>query len=118
MKKKTSLRLIVIVYAGIMAASTLLVPVKAYIGSGTAEDPDGHREQGYYPIWELGKHAQALENTGKKKVDKTVENTGKKTVMIISLNLFAWIMQYLFVTLLFSFYYYRTYRYYKEIENF
>ena len=108
MKKKNSLRLIVIVYTGIMAASTLFVPVKAYIGSSAGEDPDGYTEQGYYPIWELGKKVQASENTG----------TVTRTVMNISLNLFAWMMQYLFVTLLFSFYYYRTFRYYKEIENF
>ena len=115
MKKKTSLNLIVFVYAGLMVASTLFVPVKAYIGSAGGDDPDAYTELGYYPIWNLAQNDADKNDTDQN--NGTNQTPVKTTRVVISLNVSTWIVQNTFITLFLGCFYYRTYRYYKEIEN-
>jgi hypothetical protein len=103
-KKKIILTLIVCAYIIIISGATLFVPVKATVHKGDTDDPDADamEEMGYYPIWEvLGKNATAVQ-----------KDSGLRVTII--LNTTAWIIQYVFLTLLFVSMLYQTHRYFKR----
>ena len=67
-------------YIGVMLFTSLYVPVKASI---RVEENDTYTEYGYYPVWRI--REAAAENPG----------------MSISINVTAWVIQYVFITLVF-----------------
>ncbi len=78
-------------YIAAMVFTSLYVPVKASVRlEGEAEDT--YTEYGYYPVWEI-REAKA-------------ENPG----MEVSINITAWVIQYLFITLVFIFLFLRARR--------
>lgn len=79
-KKKVALLITIGMYIAVIVFTSLYVPVKASI---LVEEEDTYVEYGYYPVWKIREAA--------------VENPG----LDISINKTAWIMQYVFITLVF-----------------
>lgn len=79
-KKKVSLMITIGMYIGVMVFTSLYVPVKASI---RVEKNDTYMEYGYYPVWRI--REAAAENPG----------------MSVSINVTAWAVQYMFITLVF-----------------
>lgn len=94
--KKNLLRLITGLYITVMVFTTFYVPVKASL---KISEDETFTEYGYYLIWEV------------------LREHGAKTKIKISLNLIAWILQYMFLTLVFISMYIRTVRHYKKKEG-
>lgn len=76
-------------YIAVMVVTSLYVPVKASI---QVEEGDTYMEYGYYPVWKI--REAAAENPG----------------MSISINVTAWVIQYVFITLVFIILLFRTLR--------
>jgi hypothetical protein len=79
-KKKVALLITIGLYIAVIVFASLYVPVKASI---RVEEGDTYMEYGYYPVWKI--REAAAENPG----------------MDISINITAWVIQYVFITLVF-----------------
>jgi hypothetical protein len=108
-KEKTALKIIAAVYTVAMIFATLYVPVKAVIGNGQ----DIHTELGYYTLWDVLSQSSPSSHPGK--------DTGAESRMVVTLNITAWIIQYIFITAVFGSMYYRVRRHFRstkfEIRN-
>lgn len=80
-KKKLTFGIIIGVYIVLMAYSSVFVPVKAEFTPG---DGNVYKEHGYNYIWGIS--------------DAEEESPGLR----VSLNVTAWVVQYIFVTLIFA----------------
>lgn len=76
-------------YIAVIVFTSLYVPVKASI---QVEEEDTYMEYGYYPVWKI--REAAAENPG----------------LDISINITAWVIQYVFITLVFIILLFRTLR--------
>lgn len=76
-------------YIAVIVFTSLYVPVKASI---RVEEEDTYMEYGYYPVWKI--REAAAENPG----------------LDISINITAWVIQYVFITLVFIILLFRTLR--------
>jgi hypothetical protein len=88
-KKKVTLMITIGMYIAVIVFTSLYVPVKASI---QVEEGDTYIEYGYYPVWKI--RGAAAENPG----------------LVISINITAWVIQYVFITLVFIFLLARTLR--------
>jgi hypothetical protein len=92
-KKKVALMITIGMYIAVIVFTSLYVPVKAFI---QVKGEDTYMEYGYYPVWKI--RGAAVENPG----------------LDISINITAWIIQYMFITLVFIILLFRTLRKYKN----
>jgi hypothetical protein len=83
-KKKPVLSLIIGIYITVMIYSFLFVPVKASIG-----DKDPEPVYGYYPIWKLSQSPQSF------------PGSPPGVTITLKLNITAWVLQSMFITLVF-----------------
>ena len=83
-KKKLVLSLIIGIYITAMVYSFLLVPVKASIGDKYPETV-----YGYYPLWKLSQSAQSF------------QDPPPSVPITLKLNITAWVLQLMFITLVF-----------------
>lgn len=81
--------IIIGMYMAVMVFTSLYVPVKASI---QVEEEDTYMEYGYYPVWKIREAAAG--------------NPG----LVISINITAWVIQYVFITLVFIILVFRTLR--------
>jgi hypothetical protein len=81
-KKKVALIITIGTYIAVMVSTSLYVPVKASI---RVEEEDTYVEYGYYPVWKIR--------------EAKVENPALE----VSINITAWVIQYVFITLVFIF---------------
>jgi len=111
MQKKSAITILSGIYFVFMVAATLFVPVKGTVSTGLdgRSDPDAYTTRGYFPIWELWELA----------AEKNKPSAGGKpmdTEVSIELNAASWLLQYLFITLMFVSLIYRVLRHYKREE--
>jgi hypothetical protein len=83
-KKKLVLSLIIGIYITVMVFSFLFVPVKASIGDKYPETV-----YGYYPIWKLCQSTQSF------------QGPPPDVPITLKLNITAWVLQLMFITLVF-----------------
>jgi len=102
-QRKIALTLVIVIYSIIMVLATLFVPIRATVSYGSASDPDAYTELGYYPIWLIGKQQAETSSTG----------PASHTQVAVSINLLAWVIQYVVLTAVFGSLYYRTRRHYR-----
>jgi hypothetical protein len=96
-KKKLVLSLIIGIYISIMVYSFLFVPVKASIGDQYPETV-----YGYYPIWKLNQSTQSF------------RDSLPDAPITLKLNITAWVLQLMFITLVFISLLLRTLKHFKE----
>lgn len=96
-KKKPVLSLIIGIYITLMVYSFLFVPVKASIGDKYPETA-----YGYYPIWKLNQSTQSL------------QASPRDAPITLKLNITAWVLQLMFITLVFISLLLRTLKHFKE----
>lgn len=96
-KKKLIVLLLVGVYIAVIVCCFLFVPVKATIG-------DKHPETvyGYSPVWELSQSTQSS------------PDSSRDIPVTLKLNIIAWILQLIFITLVFISLLFKTLRYFKD----
>lgn len=102
--KKWVFRLIVAGYIVSIIAATMFVPVKAMVSHNQPgqSDADAMEDMGYYPIWQvLGKKDTGIQPEPGLHVNITLNHT-------------AWIIQYIFFTLMFISLYYQAHRHYRR----
>lgn len=96
-KKKIALSVIIGIYIIVIVYSFLVVPVKASI-----EDKDPETVYGYYPIWKLSQATQSL------------HEPQPDIPLTLKLNITAWLLQLMFITLVFISLMLRTLKHFKE----
>jgi hypothetical protein len=83
-KKKPLLFLMIGIYITVMVYSFLFVPVKASIGE---KDPE--IAYGYYPLWKLVQSTPSF------------QDSPPEDPITLKLNITAWVLQLIFITLVF-----------------
>lgn len=83
-KKKLVLSLIIGIYITVMVYSFLFVPVKASTGEKYPETV-----YGYYPLWKLNQTTQSF------------RDPPPSVPITLKLNITAWVLQLMFITLVF-----------------
>jgi hypothetical protein len=96
-KKKLVLTVIIGIYITIMVYSFLFVPVKASIDNKEAETI-----YGYYPIWKLSQSVQSL------------HESPPDIPITLKLNITAWLLQLIFINLVFISLLLRTLKHFRE----
>jgi hypothetical protein len=92
-----------------MISATLYVPVKANISNGTKDDPDAYTELGYYPLWEIKNEPEPTSHSATPQAQP-----GSGTVIRVRINVTAWVIQYIAITLVFLSLLIRTRNYFKN----
>jgi hypothetical protein len=109
-KRKGVIVTIVGVYILVMISAALFVPVRAFIighdGRSGIADMEANSEYGYYPIW-------AVSSFNQKQIsdNRTAPAAGNIRVVMV-LHVTSWIVQYVFVTLIFASLLFQARRYY------
>jgi hypothetical protein len=98
-KKKMTIGVIVGVYIALVICASLFVPVIASIGT---EDPD--MVYGYYPLWEVSQSSHSS------------PGPAEELPITVKINITAWIIQYVFLTLVFVSLLLRTLKHFRERE--
>ena len=96
-KKKLVLSVIIGIYIIVMVYSVLFVPVKASI-----DNKDAETVYGYYPIWELSQSTQSR------------HESPANIPITLKLNITAWLLQLMFITLVFISLLLRTLKHFKK----
>ncbi|UCH94588.1 MAG: hypothetical protein JSV88_30570 [Candidatus Aminicenantes bacterium] len=96
-KKKVILTLIVGPYIAAMIYSSLVVPVIASVGC-----QDADTAYGYYPIWKI------IPSTPSK------PNSAAEVPITLKLNVTAWVLQYVFITVVFISLLLRTLKHFRD----
>ena len=96
-KKKLVLSVIIGIYIIVMVYSFLFVPVKASL-----DNKDAETVYGYYPIWKLSQSVQSL------------HESPPAIPITLKINITAWLLQLVFITLVFISLLLRTLKHFKE----
>jgi flagellar basal body-associated protein FliL len=96
-KKKLVLSLIIGIYITVIVYSFLFVPVKASIGDKYPETV-----YGYYPIFKLSQSTQSF------------HESSPDVPITLKLNITAWVLQMMFITLVFISLLLRTLKHFRE----
>jgi hypothetical protein len=99
-KKKLVLSVIIGIYITVMVYSFLFVPVKASI-----DNKDAETVYGYYPIWKLSQSMQSL------------HESPPDIPLTLKLNITAWVLQLVFINLVFISLLLRTLKHFKEHQE-
>jgi len=89
------------IYIIVMVYSFLFVPVKASI-----DNKDAETVYGYYPIWELSQSTQSVH-----------ESPPDIPPITLKLNITAWLVQLMFISLVFISLLLRTLKHFKEHQE-
>ncbi len=96
-KKKLVLSLIIGIYITAVVYSFLLVPVKASVGEKYPETV-----YGYYPLWKLNQTTQSF------------QDSAPDVPISLKLNITAWVLQLIFITVVFISLFLRTLKHFRE----
>jgi hypothetical protein len=102
-KKTFSYIAIINIYIVLMVFASFYVPIKAVISYGGEDDPDAYTQLGYYPIWEIKKKSHEEQ-------EQVSSNPVSGPEIDIRINVTAWVIQYIAITLIFLSMLYRNWR--------
>ena len=94
-RKRMILTVIIVGYIGVITYTTLFVPVKASMAVGNGET---YREYGYYPLWEI---------------NNSLKQGQEGEAVSLTINVTAWVIQNIFITLVFISLFYSVSRHYQ-----